>query len=61
MGLSWDAAAGAETYNVYRDTTSGVDASGSPLEEGISETALSSSYRAAQKMTFAAATLLCHP
>jgi len=36
--LSWEAAAGAETYNVYRDTTSGVDASDSLLEEGISET-----------------------
>ena len=37
--LSWDAAAGAETYNVYRDTESGVDASGSPLAEGVAETA----------------------
>ena len=36
--LSWDAAAGAETYNVYRDTTSGVEASSSPLMEGVGET-----------------------
>jgi fibronectin type 3 domain-containing protein len=36
--LSWEAAAGAETYNVYRSAESGVDASGSPLEEGISDT-----------------------
>jgi len=38
VSLSWDAADEAETYNVYRDTESGVDASGSPLEEGIGET-----------------------
>ena len=38
VSLSWDAADDAQTYNVYRDTESGVDASGSPLDEGIGET-----------------------
>jgi len=38
VGLSWDAAAGAETYNVYRNAESGVDTSGSPLTEGVGET-----------------------
>ncbi len=34
--LMWDEAAGAQTYNVYRSTNSGVDTSGEPLEAGIS-------------------------
>ena len=38
VSLSWDAAEDAETYNVYRDTESGVDASGSPLAESVGET-----------------------
>jgi fibronectin type 3 domain-containing protein len=38
VSLSWEAADDAETYNVYRDTESGVDASGSPLDESIEET-----------------------
>lgn len=38
VGLSWDAAAGADTYNVYRSTESGTVASGSPLTEGVGET-----------------------
>jgi fibronectin type 3 domain-containing protein len=37
VSLSWEAAPGAETYSVYRDTTSGVDASGNPLAEGVGE------------------------
>ena len=36
--LSWEGGVGAEAFNVYRDTTSGVDASGEPLEAGIVET-----------------------
>lgn len=36
IALSWDAAGGAETYNVYRSTSSGVDVSASPLDTGIS-------------------------
>lgn len=35
IALSWDAVDGADTYRVYRGTSSGVDASGSPLETGI--------------------------
>lgn len=38
VSLSWDATSGADTYNVYRSTSSGVDTSGSPLESGISST-----------------------
>lgn len=38
VSLSWDEATDADTYNVYRDTESGVDASGSPLSEGIGKT-----------------------
>ncbi|WP_240333612.1 fibronectin type III domain-containing protein [Salinibacter ruber] len=34
--LSWEAAGGADTYNVYRSTSSGVDASSDPLDAGIS-------------------------
>ncbi len=34
--LSWEAAGGADTYNVYRSTSSGVDASSDPLGTGIS-------------------------
>lgn len=36
--LSWEAAGGADTYNVYRSTSSGVDASSDPLGAGISST-----------------------
>jgi len=35
IGLDWDAVSGADTYRVYRSTSSGVDASGSPLDSGI--------------------------
>lgn len=35
ISLSWDAVSGADTYRVYRSTSAGVDASGSPLETGI--------------------------
>ncbi|MCS3695339.1 fibronectin type III domain-containing protein [Salinibacter ruber] len=38
VALSWDAAGGADTYNVYRSTSSGVDASSDPLGTGISST-----------------------
>jgi hypothetical protein len=38
VSLSWDAVTGAETYNVYRDIESGVDASGSPLAEDVGKT-----------------------
>ncbi|MCS4116055.1 fibronectin type 3 domain-containing protein [Salinibacter ruber] len=34
--LGWDAVDGADTYRVYRDTSSGVDVSGSPLNTGVS-------------------------
>ena len=36
--LGWDAVDGADTYNVYRGTSSGVDGSGSPLDTGIDQT-----------------------
>ena len=36
--LGWDAVDGADTYNVYRSTSSGVDGSGSPLDTGIDQT-----------------------
>ncbi|PSQ94290.1 MAG: fibronectin type III domain-containing protein [Bacteroidetes bacterium QH_2_63_10] len=36
--LTWEAVEEAEEYDVYRDTESGVDASGEPLVEGRSET-----------------------
>jgi fibronectin type 3 domain-containing protein len=36
--LSWEAAGGADTYNVYRSTSSGVDASSDPIGTGISST-----------------------
>ena len=36
IGLSWNAVGEADTYRVYRGTSSGVEASGSPLETGIS-------------------------
>ncbi len=36
IDLSWDAVGEADTYRVYRGTSSGVEASGSPLETGIS-------------------------
>ncbi len=35
--LGWDAVDGADTYNVYRSTSSGVDGSGSPLDTGIDQ------------------------
>lgn len=35
VGLDWDALGGADTYRVYRSTSSGVDPSGSPLDTGI--------------------------
>ena len=35
IALDWDAVSGADTYRVYRSTSSGVDASGSPLETGL--------------------------
>jgi fibronectin type 3 domain-containing protein len=33
--LEWNAVGEADTYRVYRSTSSGVDPSGSPLETGI--------------------------
>jgi fibronectin type 3 domain-containing protein len=36
IGLDWDAVSAADAYRVYRSTSSGVDASGSPLNTGIS-------------------------
>lgn len=36
--LSWDVAAGADTYNVYRDTTSTSGTEGDPLATGVTET-----------------------
>ncbi|MCS3678679.1 fibronectin type 3 domain-containing protein [Salinibacter ruber] len=36
--LGWDAVDGADTYNVYRDTSSGVDVSSSALDTGIDQT-----------------------
>jgi len=38
IALDWDASSGTDAYRVYRSTSSGVDASGSPLETGISST-----------------------
>lgn len=38
IGLDWEASSGADTYRIYRSTNSGVDASGSPLETGLSST-----------------------
>jgi fibronectin type 3 domain-containing protein len=38
IGLDWDAVSEADTYNVYRSTSSGVDASSDPLGTGISST-----------------------
>jgi hypothetical protein len=35
IGLSWDAGGGADIYRVYRSTSGGIDASGSPLETGL--------------------------
>jgi len=34
--LKWDKVSEAEAYNVYRSTSAGIDASGNPLEPGIS-------------------------
>ncbi len=36
--LSWDGADGADTYRVYRGTSSGVDTSSSALEAGVGQT-----------------------
>lgn len=36
--LSWNTSSTADAYRVYRSTTSGVDASESPLETGIDST-----------------------
>jgi hypothetical protein len=36
IGLSWDAVDEADTYRVYRSTSSGVGVSGSPLDTGVS-------------------------
>ncbi|MCS3953320.1 fibronectin type III domain-containing protein [Salinibacter ruber] len=36
--LSWEASEGADTYRVYRDTSSGVDVSSSALDTGIDQT-----------------------
>lgn len=36
IGLSWDAVDEADTYRVYRSTSSGIDVSGSPLDTGVS-------------------------
>lgn len=36
IGLDWDAVSEADSYRVYRGTSSGVDASGSPLETSVS-------------------------
>lgn len=35
IALEWDAVSGSATYRVYRSTSSGLDASGSPLDTGI--------------------------
>jgi hypothetical protein len=35
IALDWGAVSGADTYRVYRSTSSGVDASGSPMDTGI--------------------------
>jgi fibronectin type 3 domain-containing protein len=35
--LSWGTVDGADTYRVYRDTSSGVDASSSPLDTGVDQ------------------------
>ncbi len=36
--LSWEASEGADTYRVYRDTSSGIDVSSSALDTGIDQT-----------------------
>jgi fibronectin type 3 domain-containing protein len=38
VALSWDAAGGADTYNVYRSTSSTDGAEGEPLATGVAET-----------------------
>ena len=35
IALDWDAVSEADTYRIYRSTSSGVDASGSPLNTGV--------------------------
>ncbi len=36
IGLDWDAVSEADSYRVYRSTSSGVGVSGSPLDTGVS-------------------------
>lgn len=36
VGLDWEAVDGADTYNVYRSTSSTSGATGTPLESGVS-------------------------
>lgn len=38
IGLEWDAVGEADTYRLYRSTSSGIDVSGSPMETGIGST-----------------------
>jgi hypothetical protein len=38
IGLSWSEVGEADSYSLYRDTQSGVDSSGTPLESGLTET-----------------------
>lgn len=35
IALEWEAVSSGDTYRVYRSTSSGVDASGSPLDTGV--------------------------
>jgi hypothetical protein len=35
IALEWEAVDGGDTYRVYRSTSSGVDAAGSPLDTGV--------------------------
>ena len=43
VALSWDAAAGADTYSVYRSTSSTSGAEGEPLATGVAETSYADS------------------
>ncbi len=36
VSLEWETVEGAESYSVYRSTSSGTEVSGSPLEGGVS-------------------------
>lgn len=38
IGLNWEPSSGADTYRVYRSTSSGINVSGSPLDTGIGGT-----------------------